>query len=109
MNRIKIVLAQKGIKQTWLAEKIGKSFNMTNGYVQNRRQPSVDVLFKIADALQVKASSLINDNYKFPFKFSLLDKIRDDFFVGHDMSAFPTKEYIEKYYPDEFKQIKMKS
>lgn len=27
MNRIKEVLEEKGIKQTWLAEKIGKSFS----------------------------------------------------------------------------------
>ncbi|MEG1545363.1 MAG: transcriptional regulator, partial [Tannerellaceae bacterium] len=26
MNRIKEVLNEKGIKQTWLAEKLGKSF-----------------------------------------------------------------------------------
>lgn len=26
MNRIKEVLEEKGIKQTWLAEKLGKSF-----------------------------------------------------------------------------------
>jgi putative transcriptional regulator len=26
MNRIKEVLEQKGIKQTWLAEKLGKSY-----------------------------------------------------------------------------------
>ena len=30
MNRIKEVLEEKGIKQTWLAEKIGKSFSQTN-------------------------------------------------------------------------------
>jgi len=36
MNRIKEVLEVKGIKQTWLAEKLGKSYNMVNGYVQNR-------------------------------------------------------------------------
>ncbi len=39
MNRIKEVLVEKGIKQTWLAEKLGKSYNMVNGYVQNRQQP----------------------------------------------------------------------
>jgi len=27
MNRIKEVLDEKGIKQIWLAEKLGKSFN----------------------------------------------------------------------------------
>ena len=36
MNRIKEVLDQKEIIQTWLAEKLGKSYNMVNGYVQNR-------------------------------------------------------------------------
>ena len=34
MNRIKEVLEEKGIKQTWLAEKLDKSYNMVNGYVQ---------------------------------------------------------------------------
>ena len=33
MNRIKAVLEEKGIKQTWLAEKLGKSYNMVNSYV----------------------------------------------------------------------------
>ena len=37
-NRIKEVLAEKGIKQTWLAEKLGKSFTIVNSYVCNRRQ-----------------------------------------------------------------------
>ena len=49
MNRIKEVLEEKGIKQTWLAEKIGKSFSQTNAYVCNRRQPSLEVLFKTAN------------------------------------------------------------
>jgi len=39
MNRIKEVLKEKGIKQIWLANKLGKSYNMVNGYVQNRQQP----------------------------------------------------------------------
>lgn len=37
MNRIKEVLEEKGIKQTWLAEKLGKSFCIENSYVCNRR------------------------------------------------------------------------
>jgi ribosome-binding protein aMBF1 (putative translation factor) len=46
MNRIKLVLEEKGIKQTWLAEKLQKSYNMVNSYVANRRQPSVDAYIK---------------------------------------------------------------
>lgn len=31
LNRIKEVLDEKGISQTWLAKKLGKSFNTVNG------------------------------------------------------------------------------
>ncbi|MBT1705873.1 helix-turn-helix domain-containing protein [Chryseosolibacter indicus] len=59
MNRIKEVLEEKGIKQTWLAEKLGKSYNMVNAYVQNRRQPSLDVLGQIAKILGINIKELI--------------------------------------------------
>lgn len=59
MNRIKEVLDDKGIKQTWLADKLGKSYNMVNSYVQNRRQPSLDDLYKIAEILKVDAKDLL--------------------------------------------------
>lgn len=64
MNRIKEILNEKGIKQTWLAEKLGKSFNVVNAYVQNRRQPSLEVLYKIADLLNVEAKDLLVTNDK---------------------------------------------
>ena len=53
MNRIKEVLANKGIKQTWLATQIGKSYNKVNAYVQNRQQPRLEVLNDIAKILDV--------------------------------------------------------
>jgi transcriptional regulator with XRE-family HTH domain len=53
MNRIKEVLKEKGIKQIWLAEKLGKSYNMVNGYVQNRTQPSIEDLNRIANILDI--------------------------------------------------------
>lgn len=59
MNRIKEVLEEKGIKQTWLAEKLGKSYNMVNGYVQNRQQPRLEILIEIAKLLDVDAKELI--------------------------------------------------
>lgn len=64
MNRIKEVLDEKGIKQTWLAEKLGKSFNITNSYVCNRRQPTLEILYKIADILQVDVKELLVSNQK---------------------------------------------
>ncbi len=59
MNRIKEVLAEKDVTQTWLAEKLGKSFNMVNSYAQNRRQPSIELLFKIARILKVNPKDLL--------------------------------------------------
>lgn len=61
-NRIKEVLEERGIKQTWLAERLGKSFCIVNSYVCNRRQPSLDVLFEIAHILNVDPKELINSN-----------------------------------------------
>lgn len=59
MNRIKEVLEERGVKQTWLAEQIGKSFCVVNSYVCNRRQPSLEVLFDIAKQLKVNPKDLI--------------------------------------------------
>ncbi len=59
MNRIKEVLENKGIKQTWLAEQLGKSYNMVNAYVQNRQQPRLEDLYKIAEILGVDAKELL--------------------------------------------------
>ena len=61
MNRIKEILEERGIKQTWLAERLGKSFCIVNSYVCNRRQPSLEVLFEIAKILQVEPKELISN------------------------------------------------
>ena len=62
MNKIKEVLDKKGIKQTWLTEKLGKSYNMVNGYVQNRQQPRLEVLNDIAEILDVDVRNLLVGN-----------------------------------------------
>ena len=64
LNKIKEVLDEKGIKQTWLSEKLGKSYNMVNAYVCNRKQPSLEILNKIAKILQVNVKDLLPDENK---------------------------------------------
>ncbi|MDH6343750.1 putative transcriptional regulator [Parabacteroides sp. PFB2-12] len=64
LNRIKEVLDEKGIKQTWLAEKLGKSFSSINAYACNRQQPSLEVLHQIAEILGVTASELLINKIK---------------------------------------------
>lgn len=62
MNRIKEILDEKGIKQVWLADKLEKSYNMVNAYVQNRQQPSLEILNKIAEILDIDVRELIRSN-----------------------------------------------
>jgi len=64
MNRIKEILEEKGIKQTWLAEQLGKSYSIVNGYVQNRQQPRLEILYEIAEILEVSVKELLVEKNK---------------------------------------------
>lgn len=57
----KTCFSRKGISQTWLAKKLGKSFSMVNAYACNRSQPNLDTLQQIAIILQVDLKDLITD------------------------------------------------
>lgn len=59
MNRIKEVLKEKGITQTWLAKKLEKSYNSINEYARNTRQPSIEDLYRIAAILEVNPKDLL--------------------------------------------------
>jgi putative transcriptional regulator len=60
-NNIKAVLEEQGRSQVWLAKAIDKSVNTVNAYVQNRTQPSLDILYKIAEVLNVNPKDLLID------------------------------------------------
>jgi transcriptional regulator with XRE-family HTH domain len=62
MNCIKEALHEKGLTQVWLAKELDKSFKMVNAYACNRKQPSLETLFRIADLLQVNVKELIVSN-----------------------------------------------
>ncbi|MFT6053314.1 MAG: transcriptional regulator with XRE-family HTH domain [Roseivirga sp.] len=59
MNKIKIILKEQGRSQAWLAEKIGKSYVVTTNYVNNKTQPSLLILYKVAEALNVDVRKLL--------------------------------------------------
>lgn len=61
LNRIKPILAEKGISQTWLARQLNKSFSMVNAYACNRFQPNLQTLQRIAVILQVDLKDLITN------------------------------------------------
>jgi putative transcriptional regulator len=59
MNRIKEILKHQGRSQAWLAEKVGKSYVVVTNYCNNKTQPSIVVLKKIADVLEVDVRELL--------------------------------------------------
>ena len=59
MNRIKQELEAKGISQTELANRLGKTFNMVNLYATNKVQPPIPVLYQIAEILNVVVRTLL--------------------------------------------------
>ena len=65
MNRIKEVLKDQGRTQTWLAQKINKSYVIVTNYCNNNSQPSIEVLRKIAKVLDVDVRELLEPTKKF--------------------------------------------
>ncbi|QGY47798.1 helix-turn-helix domain-containing protein [Maribellus comscasis] len=59
MNRIKEILTEQGRSQTWLAGKIGKSYVVVTNYCNNKSQPSLPTLKKIADILDIDIRELL--------------------------------------------------
>lgn len=61
MNKIKAILESKGVSQTWLAKQTRKRFIIINAYACNRRQPNLELLFEIAQILEVDVKELIDN------------------------------------------------
>lgn len=59
MNRIKEILKEQGRSQTWLASRIGKSYTVVTNYCNNKTQPSVKLLYQIAQIINVDVRELL--------------------------------------------------
>lgn len=59
-NRIKVVLADQDMKVNDLAAKIDKSRVVVSNYINNHKQPSIEILHKISQVLGVSGKDLIN-------------------------------------------------
>ena len=59
MNRIKEVLTEQGRSQAWLADKLDMSYMTVTRYCNNKRQPTIDTLNKIAELLEVDNRDLL--------------------------------------------------
>lgn len=53
-NRLKDILQEKGIKQSWLAERVGLHRGTLNNIIGNKYSTSAEVAMKIAYTLNMK-------------------------------------------------------
>ena len=60
INRLKVMLIEKGKTNKWLAEKLGKSDVTVSRWVTNEVQPSMETLLDIAKLLDIDIKELLN-------------------------------------------------
>ena len=59
LNRIKVVLVEKGKTGKWLADELGKTPSTVSKWCQNAIQPDIKTLNEIANLLDVDVRELI--------------------------------------------------
>ena len=62
INRLKVILAENGKTNKWLAEKLGKSDVTVSRWVTNEVQPSMETLLEIAKLLDIDIKELLNSS-----------------------------------------------
>lgn len=61
LNRLKVVLVEKGKTGKWLAEQLGKSNCTVSKWCSNTIQPDLKTMAEIAKCLNIKVADLINE------------------------------------------------
>ena len=64
-ERLRQVLKDNGMSQVMLAKKIGMSQGVVNNYCTGKREPTLDVLVSICQALNESADYLLGINNNF--------------------------------------------
>ena len=61
INRIKVMLAEKGRTNKWLAVLVGKDPATISKWCTNAAQPSLEMLLQVAKVLEVEVKDLIRE------------------------------------------------
>ncbi len=64
LNRIKVVLVEQGRSGTWLAKQVGRDRSTVSRWCTNDIQPPLEVLYQIAEILDVSIYDLLRPNRK---------------------------------------------
>jgi DNA-binding XRE family transcriptional regulator len=59
INRLRVVLAEKGLTNKWLAEKMKKNPTTISRWCSNDMQPSLETLLDIANVLGIDIKDLL--------------------------------------------------
>lgn len=59
LNRLKVVLVEKGKTSRWLSEQMGRNLGTVSRWMTNKVQPSVEQLYVIAKHLDVEVKELL--------------------------------------------------
>ena len=60
LNRIKTVLTEKGRSNIWLADRLNRNAATVSRWCTNASQPSLEMLYEIAQWLDVDIRELLN-------------------------------------------------
>lgn len=74
MERVRAILAERGISQASFARQIEVSPQVLSGWIMGRRTPSIKDLAAMSDALKVSPSFLISGYADDPYNQSLVDE-----------------------------------
>ena len=64
INRLKVVLAEKKRTGKWLSEQLNKDQATVSKWCTNNAQPSLEMLLKIAEVLEVDVKELLWSSQK---------------------------------------------
>ena len=59
LNKIKVMLVEKNKTARWLAKELGKDPTTVSKWCTNQSQPTLEILIKIADLLEVDYTELV--------------------------------------------------
>ena len=62
INRLKVVLAEKKRTNKWLAEQLDKDQATVSKWCTNTAQPTLEMLLRIAEVLEVDVKDLLNSS-----------------------------------------------
>ena len=64
LNRIKIALVENNKTAKWLSEQVGRNVTSVSRWCTNDSQPDLEMLFRIAELLEVDVRELIHGEKK---------------------------------------------